>query len=386
MSANQISLVAKAQWLPGGNQWYSTCRVTLTNYGDTDVVNPTISFRVPNGVTASSYSGEVSQDGNTVTALLPSYQNTIAAGTVQELTVGFNLRGGDSTPPAWLPDTFTANGASIDPSQDKEAPTTPLNLRVGSASAASLALDWDAAGDNTAVAGYEVAYSAGDSAFTVRTVRPSVVLYQLTPATEYTVRVRAFDYSDNFSDQSEAVTGTTTAAPADHGDWDVPRAAVVNYLDDPIPQIAAYAKESGVDGFLVGSVTRGFGGTKKPCWVTGSGDGGDASQDATVSDFGKADFTAFTEAGGTVVLSFGGFGEPLEIIETDVPSLTASYQESWTTTRSATWTSASTVRCCTTTTPRPGTSPRSAGSCRTTPRSSSPTPCPPTVTPPACWA
>ncbi|MFF7638235.1 cellulose binding domain-containing protein [Kitasatospora sp. NPDC008050] len=96
--------------------------LTLTNYGDTDVVNPTISFRVPNGVTVSPHSGEVTQDGTTVTAFLPNYQNTIAAGAVQELTVGCNLRGDGSTPPAWLPDTFTANGASIDSALGRPVP------------------------------------------------------------------------------------------------------------------------------------------------------------------------------------------------------------------------------------------------------------------------
>lgn len=106
------------------------------------------------------------------------------------------------------------------------------------------------------------------------------------------------------------------------GDWDVPRAPYVDYTAYPTPEIATYAGESGVDGFIAGFIVARPGGDKKLYWG-----GYESYGEAGSSDFGKEDFAKFTESGGKLVLSFGGAANVLlEAEEKDIDRIVAAYQ------------------------------------------------------------
>lgn len=125
-----------------------------------------------------------------------------------------------------------------------------------------------------------------------------------------------------------STTGPLPACPP----WDVPRSPFVDYTAWPTPQIAAYQQKTGLDGFFVGFLVPRPAGDKKLLWgglptIVDAVSEKSLSGDATTSDYGKADFAAFTKAGGQVILSFGGASnEPLEAEETDVANIVSAYQ------------------------------------------------------------
>ena len=88
-----------------------------------------------------------------------------------------------------------------DPS-DVEAPSIPTNVAATTITATEVTLNWMASTDNQRVAGYYV-YRDGQLVGQPRT--PTLADTGLTPDTEYTYTVKAFDASSNVSGLSQSV-------------------------------------------------------------------------------------------------------------------------------------------------------------------------------------
>ena len=91
---------------------------------------------------------------------------------------------------------------------DNIAPTAPTGLTAGTATSSSVPLNWTAATDNIAVAGYDI-YVNGVYHSTVSGT--SATVSGLAPTTTYTFYVVAKDLAGNVSPASNSVTATTPA-------------------------------------------------------------------------------------------------------------------------------------------------------------------------------
>lgn len=98
------------------------------------------------------------------------------------------------------------------PIADFVPPTVPQHLHVVNASPNSMEVMWDAATDNVGVAGYELSCRKdGDESLTsVKTEEPGATLDSLSPATQYTLRVRAYDAVGNRSFWSAPLSAKTS--------------------------------------------------------------------------------------------------------------------------------------------------------------------------------
>ncbi|MCF6366535.1 MAG: GEVED domain-containing protein [Bacteroidales bacterium] len=94
---------------------------------------------------------------------------------------------------------------------DTQAPTAPSNLSSSSVTSNSLTISWTASTDNVAVTGYEV-FKDGTSLGTVTGTSASVT--GLTPETQYSFYVKAYDAAGNKSNASNTIS-VTTAVEAD---------------------------------------------------------------------------------------------------------------------------------------------------------------------------
>jgi chitodextrinase len=99
----------------------------------------------------------------------------------------------------------TIVGSSI---PDTQAPSTPSNLSAVASSSSEINLTWTASTDNVGVAGYRI-YRNGAQIATTTTNSYSNT--GLTPATQYSYTVSAFDAARNFSAQSAASEVATLA-------------------------------------------------------------------------------------------------------------------------------------------------------------------------------
>jgi chitodextrinase len=95
------------------------------------------------------------------------------------------------------------------PPADKQAPSTPTNLRTTTSTATSISLSWDAATDNTGVAGYTV-YNAATSV--ANSSATSYTLSGLACATTYSLAVDAYDAAGNRSAKAQ-ISASTGACP-----------------------------------------------------------------------------------------------------------------------------------------------------------------------------
>lgn len=97
----------------------------------------------------------------------------------------------------------------VDPGTDSSPPSIPANVQALEVRSTSIRVGWDAATDNVSVTGYEVTVN------NVVKAGPVVGLYvdipSLTPATNYTIKVRARDAAGNYSGYSTPLTLTTLA-------------------------------------------------------------------------------------------------------------------------------------------------------------------------------
>lgn len=94
--------------------------------------------------------------------------------------------------------------------EDREAPTTPENLKVKDVKETSVTITWKASDDNVGVAGYEV-YVNGVSIGVVE--GNAAFVNNLKSGTEYTISIKAFDAAGNYS--QAATIKVTTKGKAD---------------------------------------------------------------------------------------------------------------------------------------------------------------------------
>ena len=90
--------------------------------------------------------------------------------------------------------------------QDTETPTVPTNVSLSSITTSTITASWSASTDNIGVSKYEV-YANGN--LNGETTNENYVLVGLTPNTTYSITVLAKDASNNKSNQSASVNGTT---------------------------------------------------------------------------------------------------------------------------------------------------------------------------------
>jgi chitodextrinase len=91
--------------------------------------------------------------------------------------------------------------------RDTIAPTAPTNLRVDSVTASQVALSWDPATDESAVASYAVFTSTGQIVEWAPGTSRTVI--GLPPNKQFTFYVKARDYGGNVSPPSDTVSATT---------------------------------------------------------------------------------------------------------------------------------------------------------------------------------
>jgi hypothetical protein len=99
-------------------------------------------------------------------------------------------------------------------STDTTPPSVPATPVASGVTPYSVYLDWAPSTDDSAVAGYKV-YTNGGSP--VSTSTNSANISGLSPQQTYSFTVSAYDYAENESAQSSAVSVTTTVAPASGG-------------------------------------------------------------------------------------------------------------------------------------------------------------------------
>lgn len=99
---------------------------------------------------------------------------------------------------------------------DASAPTTPVDLHTTVITSSAVALSWTASTDNVKVAGYRIYRNGTQVGTSVNTTFTDV---GLTPSTEYTYTIQAYDAAGNASSSSSQLSVTTLAgAPSASGD------------------------------------------------------------------------------------------------------------------------------------------------------------------------
>ncbi|MFC8454732.1 glycosyl hydrolase family 18 protein [Kitasatospora sp. NPDC057223] len=169
----------------------------------------TLEFDLPAGVTVSgSYNGDATVNGRHVTAKNAYYNASVAAhGTTEPYSFWFVAAG-----PIGAPTGCRINGDKCDGSADV-LPTAPGTPKVTESTAHTLALSWPAAtAGDFPVASYEV---VNGSAVLATSTSTGVLVSGLTPATSYTLAVRAKDTRGNTGPQSAAVTASTVDPATD---------------------------------------------------------------------------------------------------------------------------------------------------------------------------
>lgn len=207
------------------NAWYI---VIDAQFGAGDSVAPTAptNLAVSNvGTTTATLSWGASTDnkavagyevynGNNVIATTTANQTSanltnLLAGTAYNLTVkAFDSSGNRS--PSSNSVQFTTTQLPV----DVTPPTNPTGLQlIGTPTSTSVKLKWNASTDDSGIAGYRI-YNGSSVIATVTGVATEKEVTGLSPNTEYTFTVRAYDSSDNVSGDSNAVTVTTPDGPS----------------------------------------------------------------------------------------------------------------------------------------------------------------------------
>ncbi|PTO40365.1 chitinase [Enterococcus mundtii] len=133
-------------------------------------------------------------------------------------------------------------GAEAPDPSDVEAPSIPTNVAATTINATEVTLSWTASTDNQRVAGYFV-YRDGQLVGQPRT--PSFTDTGLTPDTQYTYTIKAFDASNNVSSASQPV--------------------IVQTLEDSVPGYAAWDAST---VYLLGDRVTHLGNTYQAKWWT----------------------------------------------------------------------------------------------------------------------
>jgi chitinase len=182
-------------------------QLTIDNTSDTALTDWTVEFTLPAGSTITSlWNATHSASGGTHTLTPPAWGAPVPAGGAY--SIGWN---GAHTGGGTIPENCLLNGnpCSGEPGEpDEEPPTAPGGVTVTGVTANAISLSWEAATDNVAVAGYEV-LSEGEVVRAVGADTLSATVSGLSPETEYTLSVRAYDTANNRGPESEPVTATT---------------------------------------------------------------------------------------------------------------------------------------------------------------------------------
>ncbi|MCX5213977.1 glycosyl hydrolase family 18 protein [Kitasatospora sp. NBC_00240] len=190
-----------------GSWWKGT--YIVHNDNATAVSGWTLEFDLPAGVTISgSYNGDATVSGRHVTAKNAYYNANVAAhGTTEPYSFWF-VAGG----PIGTPTGCRINGDKCDGSSDV-LPGAPGTPQVTESTAHSLALSWPAAtAGDFPVASYEVLSGATVLATSTTT---SVLATGLTPATAYSLAVRAKDTRGNTGPLGASVAARTVDPATD---------------------------------------------------------------------------------------------------------------------------------------------------------------------------
>ncbi|WP_445400916.1 glycosyl hydrolase family 18 protein [Streptomyces sp. LE64] len=190
-----------------GSWWRGT--YVIRNTGTAPVTGWNLSFRLPAGVTVSGhYHGDATVNGTTVTVKNAHYNATVPAGGTSEPWSYWFIANG----PIGAPTGCTVNGDKCDGTPDVP-PTAPGAPTAAAVTARTATLNWTAArGGDHPVASYEVV-SAGAVLATTDSV--GATLTGLTPATGYTVTVRAKDARGNTGPASDPFTFRTVDPATD---------------------------------------------------------------------------------------------------------------------------------------------------------------------------
>jgi chitinase len=198
-----VTYVETGRWDSGyGGQ------LTIDNGSNAALDDWTITFSLPEGTTITSlWNAAHSTSGGTHTLTAPSWGARVPAGGTYSIGWNGAHRGGGTAP---VDCSLNGGSCSGEPgTPDTEAPGAPSAPAVTGTTSTTVSLEWGAATDDVAVAGYEV-LSGGE---VVRAVNgTSATVSGLEAATEYTFTVRAYDTSGNRGAESPPVTATTDEA------------------------------------------------------------------------------------------------------------------------------------------------------------------------------
>src|SRR6266704_2462799 len=191
------------------NQWNVGFQVgiTISNTGTTPISSWQLQWAFANGQTiAQLWNGSVAQSGATVTVNSLSYNGTIPpGGSYKDMGFVGNWSGANA-----VPASFSINGTRCGPAGGA-GPSVPTNLTASAITTTSATLNWTASTDSSAtITGYDILSGAtviGSSTTT------SFVASGLTPATAFTLAVRAKDSAGMVSAASTGVTFTTLSTP-----------------------------------------------------------------------------------------------------------------------------------------------------------------------------
>ncbi|MEV7941468.1 glycosyl hydrolase family 18 protein [Kitasatospora sp. NPDC088264] len=194
-------LTASFTTADNGSWWQGT--YIVHNDNATAVTGWTLEFDLPAGVTiGNSYNGTATVNGRHVTATNAFYNATVNAHSTTEPYSFWFVGNG----PVATPTNCRINGDKCDGTADVP-PSAPGTPAVTESTAHTLALTWPVAtGGDFPVASYDVLNGAvvvGSSTTT------SALLTGLTPATTYTLSVRAKDSRGNTGPLSVPVTAAT---------------------------------------------------------------------------------------------------------------------------------------------------------------------------------
>ncbi|MDC0711525.1 hypothetical protein POL68_23850 [Stigmatella sp. ncwal1] len=125
-------VVARAEWLPGGNLWWSQFKVTVTNVSGAVLDNPVIAFEIALDQQVNpGYGLDWVQKGTTLEGRLVAEKRRLLDGESQEFTVGVRGNGKALGP---LPHGFKVNGLCADPARERESRAAKPSPEPG---------DWD---------------------------------------------------------------------------------------------------------------------------------------------------------------------------------------------------------------------------------------------------
>ncbi|MFE4519677.1 glycosyl hydrolase family 18 protein [Kitasatospora sp. NPDC056783] len=184
-----------------GSWWQGT--YIVHNDNATAVSGWTLEFDLPAGVTiGNSYNGTATVNGQHVTATAAFYNSTVNAhSTTEPYSFWFVGNGPVSTPL-----NCRINGDKCDGTPDVP-PSAPGTPTVTESTAHTLALKWSAAtGGDFPVASYDV---LNGSTVIASSPTTGALATGLTPATSYTLTVRAKDSRGNTGPLSASVTAST---------------------------------------------------------------------------------------------------------------------------------------------------------------------------------